>query len=74
MQRFQIHIDFIPTFEAIQEARHGYKRKCDPECLIVSKCFPVFDIRSAWRISGCIAEVKAITNKILKKHKRVIFF
>ena len=34
----------------------------------------MFDIRSAWRISGCIAEVKAVTNNILKKHKSVIFF
>ena len=70
MKRFQIHIDFIPAFEATQEARNGYARECDQACLIVSKCCPVFDIRSAWRISGCLVEVNAFTNRISKKHKK----
>ena len=72
MKRFLIHIDFIAALETLQEAQQGDKRTVDTKCFIVSKYCSVcrYEVKFNWRISGCIEEIKAITNKFSMKHKK----
>ena len=63
-----VYVDFIPSFELSKSKTADNESQHD--CFIVSKKCVSDACDFSWRISGCLAEIDHIVNKMSDKHRK----